>query len=298
MSIHMLRNQYRGVNAHLHSHFQRRGGWAEFHRAHMNDLLEELQSVLWPDTGYTVRLERSIQPVHNDMFPDKSTASHPEYKVEVDEYAFSTDRDLSRLPLQPVEPKLILPVTSLFTEDEDLMSVVILRGEQLITRIELLSPASKPPGSHYSQYLFRRTRTLLSQINLVEIDYLHERRSPVLEVPDYTKHEPGSYPYSIMVSHLASPTGPGHTEVYAFWVEEPIPVIAIPLAGDDVVTFDFGAAYHKTFAANNLNGLRIVDYAKLPEGIESYSENDRQRIHMRIRLVKTMKGIADDDDAE
>jgi hypothetical protein len=53
-------NQYRGINAHLHSHFQHdnTNAWGEFHGLHLGDMARELNEQL-PER-YIVRYERSI----------------------------------------------------------------------------------------------------------------------------------------------------------------------------------------------------------------------------------------------
>ena len=289
MTTHLRRNQYRGVNAHLHSRFQRSGGWQAFHRAHTQDLLTALEQVLPDDSGYTVALEPSLQMAWYDMHTDESTAHHNlNLKTDLDDYHERDRVDIAGNSRSMSEPTSVLPVTNLFIADDGINAIGIRRGDVLVTRIELMSPACLYPGTHYYPYLVGRSQSLREQVKLVEIDYLHERRPPVLEVPDYTHHEAGSYPYSILVSEMKTATGPGHTEVYAFWVEEPIPVVAIPLADDEMIPFDFGEAYHQTFYDNSMNGLRYVDYNELPEAFETYSEEDRDRIKVRMDLVQSL----------
>ncbi len=41
-ALHSTRNQYPGINAHLHSYWQGRGGWSRFHTNHIADLLRAL----------------------------------------------------------------------------------------------------------------------------------------------------------------------------------------------------------------------------------------------------------------
>jgi len=155
----------------------------------------------------------------------------------------------------------------------------------LVTRIELLSPANKPPGSYYRQYLAKRDETLLAGINLVEIDYLHERRSPLAILPDYTRQEPHAYPYHILVSRPYPSLADGQTAIYGFRVDDPIPAIAIPLAGEDSVTLDLNAVYNHTFSSNLTYGLRIVDYEQPPPGFETYDAEDQQHIRSRMAAV-------------
>src|SRR5688572_1499959 len=60
-------NQYRGINAHLHSHFLHgeREGWEEFHSSHITDLTRAMNAFL-PAMGYIARQERSLQIRHFD----------------------------------------------------------------------------------------------------------------------------------------------------------------------------------------------------------------------------------------
>lgn len=249
----------------------------------MMHLLELLQSVLPMESGYVCKLTDSIQSAQYDLLPDASTYRDGQYELDAD----AEQHNLSNFPLEPDQPKAVLPINSLFVQD-DVKSIVIYRIDQAlpVTRIELLTPASKSPGSHYHPYLIQRTHALREGIHLVEIDYLHERRSPVLEIPDYTRHEDGAYPYGITVSRLLSSGGPGYTKFYGFHVEDPIPIIALPLGGQDILTYDFGEVYHTTFNTNPLNGLRHVNYAELPEGFETYSPIDQERIKVRMELVR------------
>jgi hypothetical protein len=59
-AIRALKNQYLGINAHLHSLLQNEGGWDSFHGLHIGDLTKTLQAQLLP-MGYEARLKRSLQ---------------------------------------------------------------------------------------------------------------------------------------------------------------------------------------------------------------------------------------------
>jgi hypothetical protein len=62
MPIKLRENQYRGVNAHLHSLFQSDyGGWETFHADHIALLRQGLQAHLPETSGYFVLSERSLQ---------------------------------------------------------------------------------------------------------------------------------------------------------------------------------------------------------------------------------------------
>ncbi len=52
-------NPYPGVNAHLHSLWQSRGGWHEFHSLYLANLYTEIKPRLL-EMGYTAALESSM----------------------------------------------------------------------------------------------------------------------------------------------------------------------------------------------------------------------------------------------
>jgi hypothetical protein len=58
--VRSVKNQYLGINAHLHSLWQAEGGWSDFHAAHITDLSKTLKAQLLP-MGYTTEIEPSLQ---------------------------------------------------------------------------------------------------------------------------------------------------------------------------------------------------------------------------------------------
>lgn len=64
MAIRSRKNQYRGINAHLHSRLQNvAAGWETFHGKHIGDLAEVIDPLLPP--GYLVDFAKSMQ-IHED----------------------------------------------------------------------------------------------------------------------------------------------------------------------------------------------------------------------------------------
>jgi hypothetical protein len=51
------------------------------------------------------------------------------------------------------------------------------------TRIGLSSPANKPPNSGHKLYQTKRLDTLRAGIRLIELDYLHQSRPPLVALP-------------------------------------------------------------------------------------------------------------------
>lgn len=286
MAVHRRENQYQGVNAHLHSFLQNEpGGWESFHNAHITNLTEVIDTLL-PE-GYYALNEKSLQLSAFNLETGLEVRSKT--KPDIGIYGGPS----SGVPINKMEvsgPTAIIPVIDTLIEDDPLSSIVIFRIRDdnrplPVTRIELLSPGNKPPGAHYLQYLIKRTETLESGLNLVEIDYLHETRSPIRAVPSYSAREIGSHAYLVLVSDLRPTLMKAETEIYGIDVDQEIPRIAIPLMGEDSIVVDFNAAYNVTFSRNRYYGMVAVDYEQLPLRFETYSEPDQQRIRDRMAAV-------------
>ncbi len=292
MPIHARKNFYQGVNAHLHSYFQQEGGWESFHAAHIVHLLEAIQELL-PD-GYRAFAEKSLQL----SFFDPDTG-------EIDKAHIKPDVSIWTERLSPVfavphglglsSPLEVMTLDETLVEPQYLRSVVIVHGDGFgrykpVTRIELLAPANKPPGTHASQYRVSRAETLLSGINLVEIDYLHERRFPVERVPSYPDHALGSLPYNFLVSLGELGDRQGQVLRYGCAVYERLPAIPVPLI-TGTLNLGLDDVYKRTFGSNPAYGEDIVDYAEPPLGIETYSDADQARIRACMALAAQQSSV-------
>lgn len=236
-------NLYAGINPHLNSALQQRGGgWKSFHTAHLMHIFEVLDSNL-PDHYYAVP-ESSLQE-------------------------------------------------SLLEEDE-LNGLVIYRVEQdgstgkPVTRIELLSPANKPAGSHYGTYMFKRNQTLNIGLRLVEVDYLHERRPLVDSIPSYAENAENAYPYHIIVSDPRPTIIEGTMDVYGIGMLDKLPQINIPLDNDDLIQVDFSALYNQTFSKRPF--YRRVDYTHEPINMMTYTPQDQSRIRDMMQDLAEQMG--------
>ena len=77
-------------------------------------------------------------------------------------------------------------------------------------------------------------------------------------------------------------------EVYRFGVDDPIPRIRVPMAGDDSVVVKFGDVYNQTYTANSYYGMVLVDYEKEPVRMETYSPDDQERIRARMAAAANL----------
>lgn len=283
MTIYARRNQYRGVNAHLHSFFQHQPGWASFHTTYITSLGFALNAMLPP--GYVVDVEQSLQV--REFHPDfGSRMTHPRPDLTI----FQSQPSAMPTPSPAIIPTLTQPLpATIALADEDYYAALVIYLVQEdavlgrpVTRIELLSPTNKTGGG-LLQYLEKRAATLHSGLNLVEIDLLHETPPVVVGLPIYPA--PAAYPYTITFNTPFPSFETGVAQTFGFRVDTPLPTLPIPLAGTDTVMTDFDGVYQRTFGNLAAYSLR-VDYEQFPLNFASYAPTDHSRIQARMTAVQ------------
>lgn len=285
MTLISDRNLYPGINAHLNSFLQQPdGGWESFHTRHIVDLQDVLDELL-PSNYYAVS-EKSMQigEIGFDFGHTKRTV--PDVSI-FEARSSSTPAETTGAGSTPTATLPLL----LEDEDDYLSAVVIYEFEEgklpgnPVARIELLSPSNKPPNRDSRQYHARRVVTLRSGITLVEIDYLHETR-PIRDlVPSYIDQDAGSFPYMVLVSRPYPTPQEGYTRFYGFGVDDPLPVIDIPLAREDMVTVDLGRVYNQTLASVRVFRM-LVDYEQEPMNLDHYHPKDQEVIRQRLAQIR------------
>ncbi len=276
-------NLYPGINAHLNSFLQQPdGGWESFHTRHINDLQDHLDERLPPN--YYAVAEKSLQIGEVGFDFGQTARTRPDVSI------FKTRASTTESPaVIAFAPTTKLPL-ELEDEDDYLNAVIIYEFEpgklpgNPVARIELLSPSNKPPNRDARQYLSRRIVPLRSGITLVEIDYLHETRPVNGLVPSYPHGDKGAYPYMVLVSRPYPRPEEGYTDFYGFGVDDPLPVIGIPLAGTDTVTVDLGVVSNQTIASVRVFRM-LVDYEQEPLNFDHYREADRELIRQRLAEI-------------
>lgn len=273
MAIRSVKNQYHGINAHLHSLWQAKGGWERFHHFHLGHLLTALKAQLRP-MGYIADMEVSLQI---RRVGDFSTPRRADILVA------------NPFPSRPMaSPQSIaLTVAELIEEELDLekpyRSIVIYerlpsfqRGEPVVW-IELLSPTNKGNSVDALTYRTKRLDTLQSGLVFVEIDYLNETPPTFYTIPY-------GNPYRIIVLDPRPTLQSGPALVEEFRVDEQIPEVTIPLSGDDALIFDFDTPYQQTFEQGFFGD--DVDYSHLPLSFDRYSPSDQLTIVRRMLTIK------------
>jgi hypothetical protein len=273
--IKAVKNQYVGINAHLHSYWQAVGGWPEFHTAHIVHLWTALNSVLLP-RGYSAALEKSLQIRHEDV-----RLSEPESDLTIyDVHGRSKIRPAFQ-PSSAAGTFQFADVPALMEEHAEYRALKISTQHgfegQPVVWIELLSPSNKPGQSGFKDYFLKRHTLLHTGLVFVEMDYLNNAR-PTLDVFK------DGLPYRIALFNPHPSYTEGRIFTHPFAVDEALPTIEIPLLGADVVAVDFNTPYHRTIA-EGFFAQRLIDYAELPRGVDAYRLEDQQRILARMNAI-------------
>ena len=293
MAIITLENSYQGVNAHLNSMLQTPGNveagpsiWPGFHASHINDLMNFLNDHL--PTHYVARTEQSLQiKVQNDATADVKVL-RPEPDVTI--YQQAGAQPVSTMATMTRAVPLDIPLDGTLDLTEDFVKAIVIRQVNegvrsgvVVTRIELLSPSNKPGHTGYDAYRRNRNEALYSHIPLIEIDYLHETPPPMLNYPVYPDDD-GSHPYHIFVNDPRPAVNIGHLWAYGFNVDQPFPIVEIPLAGQETLSFDLGEVYQHTFGRGRWG--QMVDYEQSPDRLHTYSGEDRARITVLMQQMQ------------
>ncbi|MCE7982031.1 MAG: DUF4058 family protein [Caldilinea sp. CFX5] len=300
-AVKALKNQYLGINAHLNSYWQNDEDWSEFHTSYIVHISAALKAQLLP-LGYTTGKERSLQIRRLDQ-PD----SVPRSDVSI--YDLDRTRAQSRVtPGQSGAYDLVLTLPEVLAAEEnpvDYWAIAIYTADQTgqgkgepVAWIEVLSPANKAGGQHAHAYRTKRRKLLDSGIVFVEIDYLHESAPTFNQLPAYRARDkdgnplPKAHPYRILVIDPRPLITYGKLYVYHFDVDQPIPIVTIPLSRADRIDFDFGVPYERMLEME-LFTLELVDYTQLPNNFNRYNPADQQRIAARMIAVleATQQGL-------
>ena len=302
------RNQYLGINAHTNSWIlDREGEWGSFHARHIVDIAQKLDEVL-PE-GYEARPERSLQvEIVHFQSGEMSESDLPQRErlypqPDVSIYQIGATQGSVSEQSKASTPTLIAPLldTLDIQDEEELTAIVIYKVDgsgdvgKPVTRIELLSPTNKRPGKGYEQYRLKRNAALASQIPLIEIDYVHERR-PIVDLLAGYPSVPNTHPYHVIVTDPHPSLRDGITSIYSFDVDAPIPTFGIPL-DHGAVSLDLNTVYHTTFKTTRTL-QRVADYSQTPVQLGKYSPEDQRRIQQRMAMVAALEHTGHDLNSE
>lgn len=222
--------------------------WDDFHPEWITDLRAVLLARVRP--RYVVRVERRVYLEH---VPDESTRiARPDILIlqrDRGRAAVTTSGDAASAVATPYV-ELTLPIPE---EQGEAFLTIRDRGTmEVVTVIELLSPANKRPGADgFREYLAKRGAVLRSAAHLVELDLLRGGQ----RLPTYEPLPTADY-YTIVSREASRP----RARIYPWTLRDRLPTIPIPLAASDAdVPLDLQAAFDAAYDRAGYDLL--LDYA-------------------------------------
>ncbi len=205
-----MSSPFPGMDPYLEAH------WRDVHTRMMTYLCDQIQDQLPPHL--VARVEESVSvdedEVSRRISPDVSIIED----FEGTELGYSTESVAIAEPLLVLEE---VPHTARHVQILDLSS-----SERVVTVIEVLSPTNKLTQTGREDYRRKQRDYLRAGVNLVEIDLLrggqHVLAAPLEFIPPAKRR---TYMMSVRSRTL--------TKVFGASLQEPLPVISIPLRPTD-----------------------------------------------------------------
>jgi hypothetical protein len=220
--------------------------WPDFHHRAITRIADVLEQQLPPQ--YDVNIEETVF-IHELSAEERRPFSRPDVNVTSAKEVSKAIGLMATLdaPATASVPDAIIEEIHAYLEIRD------GRNRQVVTVIELLSPANKDRGGGGEQYLLKLRKTLALPTHFVEIDLLRGgRRTPWVGLPDST--------YSVVVSrHDRRPK----VDVWPIGLKDRLPKIPIPThAGDPEPIIDLQEILDGIYDATR---YRRTIYEKLPD---------------------------------
>lgn len=231
--------------------------WPGVHQRLITYIADTLQPQVRPDY-FALIGERVyvITPPHA-MYPDvmlvQRTARESAATYTVTAPALQTATEVAT----PTEPIILtLPPVE---HREPFVEIVHAAGEQVVTVIEVLSPANKTAGEGREQYRQKQKQILASPVHLIEIDLLASGELTTA-IPAEGLASLPSHRYLVSVRRAPERH---RFEAYPIPLANPLPRVRVPLrAPDPDVALDLQAVFRQCYDNGGYDGL--IDYRRPP----------------------------------
>ncbi len=208
--------------------------WRDFHTTFITIVREMLMPRVRP--RYVVDVEQYVYLAREEDDPDRLI--EPDLALVDAADAWTAELPNSGGTALAVEPVVhTVPVPKRFRQAY--LTIRNRESQDVVTVIEVLSPWNKTPGDGQTEYLVKRTNVFLTPAHLVELDLLRGGR----RLPTRERLTPADY-YAFVCRKERLPK----VDVYAWTLQQALPPIPIPLAGDDPdVVLDLQTAFTTTY---------------------------------------------------
>jgi len=232
-----------------------------FHELHLQ-MLAEAQGLLQPQLvpRYVAKLEKRLS--EGSVWEMEGVIS-----LERKEPDLTVAAEMEQATASGASTATLLQPTASLVQDleEDELQLrkqrriviyVQAKARLAVTTIELLSPSNKEAGSTgQARYLEKRGSALHGGLHWVEIDLLRSGQRPSVPVS-----LPHPFDFLAYIAQ-ATPTGWKH-HAYGWGLRDPLPVLPIPLLGNDQAQLDLGTCFRVAY--DRTAAQLEADYSTVP----------------------------------
>ena len=242
--------------------------WPDVHQRLITYIADALQPRIRP--RYHARMGERVYILHplQTMYPDIVLTGRP--VKEIATVDVDIDVDVATPQLEEVEGVAEAPIYLTFTPveyREPFVEIVHAGSDEVVTIVEVLSPANKRPGKGQQLYRRKQQKVLDSPAHLVEIDLLAEGLYTVA-IPEEGQDSLPPYRYLISVNRAPEQY---HFEVYPIPLQRRLPHVRAPLREPDPdVRLDLQAVFAQCY--DNGGYADFVDYRQPPQTVLSPEE--------------------------
>ncbi|AMV23877.1 hypothetical protein VT84_05650 [Gemmata sp. SH-PL17] len=240
----------------MNPYIERPDVWNDFHDSFIPAVREVLTAQVQP--RYYVRIEEHLY-IHEPAAKERFALGRPDLSVHPNPHSVvATSGTAISAPAYVGMPVIVEEERLPYLEIRDRVK------NEVVTIIELLSPANKATGGGREHYLAKVQRILASKTNFVEIDLLRgHAKMPWDRLPecDY---------YALVSRHADRQGDDPRAAIWPWKVRDPLPTIPIPLrTGEAEPTVDLQAILHRVYDAA---GYSMFLYDSDPEPSLSASD--------------------------
>jgi hypothetical protein len=216
----------------MNPYLEQEDTWHDFHERFIPVAAELVGAQVLPN--YIVKIDEHVY-IHELPGEPRQLLGRADLAV-----APSDSASAVRSGVGVLEPPAQVRLPAIDVEGLSFLEIRDRQNRQLITVIELLSPANKNKGPDRDQYLAKRGRLITSAAHFIEIDLLRDGpRLPFADLPECD--------YYALVSRVEERPKAG---IWPIRLRDRLPVIPIPLrAPDPDARLDLQAALDRVYDA-------------------------------------------------
>lgn len=221
-----------GMNPYL----EQPTGWKDFHTRFIPAAAAVISQQVRP--RYFVKIEEHLY-IHEPSASERFPLGRPEISLHTHP---RTPPAITGTPSVTVAPAQVGLLAVVAEEIVPYLEIIDRNNREVITVVELLSPANKDNGPNREQYLSKMSQLLSSNTNVVELDLL--RGGPRMP---WDRLPPCDY-YALVSRPAARTAMPPSADIWPIQLRQPLPTIPIPLRpGESEATLELQPLLHRIY---------------------------------------------------